>query len=296
MERRDNLMPDFDEWERIAARIRGLSDATTALWRGVELKGCDYHGLTNSWLIPSAKDLIAEIEAFRSSHGADIGPAALDSLTRGLDKLRALGVCSGIPLTASLIAGLMALESEVSFHLRDFDASVRPVVERAFLHLQRSLVVDADMQKRWLAAFEAIGETGCERLGAVHLLLHGIYAFKTSAKGERTDLVLGDRLSVDPRLRRSANALVLTEWKAAHSDEEAQRKFQQAQEQARRYGEGVLAGFELHHFRYLVLVSRDYIMRIPDDAIVEDVTYRYVNIAISPSVPSRARTRESLAQ
>lgn len=248
--------------------------------------------MTNNWLIPSAKGLIAEIEAFCSSHGADLGPAALAALTTGLGRLHALtgsSVGGGIPLTAALLAGLMALESEVSFHLHDFDASVRPSVERAFLHLQRSLVVDADMQKRWLGAFETTGETGCEKLGGVHLLLHGIYAFKTSAEGERTDLVLGDQLSIDAMLRRSASALVLTEWKVAHSGTEAPSKFQQAQKQAQRYSVGILAGFELHHFRYLVLVSKDY-MPIPDDVLADGVTYRHVNIAISPSSPSHAKT------
>lgn len=285
-------MPSLDQWERIAIRIRGLSGATMALWEGAKLQGSDYYGLTNNWLIPSAKDLIAEIEAFLSSHDADLGPAALGSLTTGLDRLRVLtssNAGGGIPLTAALLAGLMALESEVSFHLHDFDTSVRPAAERAFLHLQRSLVVDAEMQKRWLSAFDATGETGCERLGGVHLLLHGIYAFKTSAEGERTDLVLGDQLSIDSVLRHSVSALVLTEWKVAHSAAEVLSKFQQAQKQARRYSKGILAGFELHHFRYLVLVSKDY-LPIPGDMLVEGVTYRHVNIAISPMSPSQAKT------
>src|SRR3989442_569356 len=39
-------------------------------------------------------------------------------------------------------------------------------------------------------AFEA-GVPACESLGACHLLAHSVWAFKTSAEGERTDLVLG---------------------------------------------------------------------------------------------------------
>jgi hypothetical protein len=55
--------------------------------------------------------------------------------------------------------------------------------------------------------------------------------------GSRTQTRLGDRLAVDARLRGSANALVLTEWKVAHTDAEALDKFRQAQAQVGRYSE-----------------------------------------------------------
>ena len=130
-----------DEWKRIAARIRGLNSATTALWEGLRVfdRG-DEHGLTDKWLIPSAKGLISEIEAFRDSHKTDLAAAAFEALTECLDRLQSF-TKRRIPhlLTITLVAGLLALESEVSFH-DHFDASVRPLVERAFLHLQRSLV------------------------------------------------------------------------------------------------------------------------------------------------------------
>jgi len=276
------------EWGRIAARIQGLSSATTALWEGIRVKSQgDYHGLTGKMLIPSAKELIEEIDRFRELHKKDLGEATLESLTSGLTCLQsyANGQSTGIPLTTTLVAGLLALESEVSFHIHDFDAVARPLCERALLHLQRSLVVDRDLQKRWLDAFET-GEVACERLGAVHLLLHGIYAFKTDAKGERTDLVLGQRLSIDAELRHSANALVLTEWKVGDSSS-APDKYQQALIQAKRYSAGHLAGFELQRYRYLVLVSKDYVSR-PADELVDGSTYRHIDIAISPSSPSRA--------
>ena len=66
----------------------------------------------------------------------------------------------------------------------------KSLVERAFIHLQRTIVVDHDIRKKWKSAFNT-GEIACERLGAVHLLSHGIWAFKADALGERTDLILG---------------------------------------------------------------------------------------------------------
>jgi hypothetical protein len=285
-------MKVFDEWDRIAARIKGLSSATSALWEGITVNPTcrgDSHALTGRWLIPSAKDLIKEIDEFRKARESELELAALAALDSGLTLLQkyAKRGSDGIPLTITLVAGLLALESELSFYIHDFDASARPSVERAFLHLQRSLVVDQDLRKRWEGAFQS-GEEACEKLGAVHLLLHGIYAFKTNAEGERTDLVLGHRLSVDDALRRSANALVLTEWKVGKPASEAPKRFSKAQEQAKRYCRGHLAGFELHRYRYLVLVTKD-VVGIPNDEIDGDFTYRHINIAISPSSPSQTK-------
>ena len=55
--------------------------------------------------------------------------------------------------------------------------------ERAFLHLRRLLAVDRDVRAKWKAAYEGKqGEVACEALGAVHLLSHGIYAFKVDER------------------------------------------------------------------------------------------------------------------
>lgn len=86
----------------------------------------------------------------------------------------------------------------------------------------------------------------------------------------------------------AATALVLTEWKLVRSAADASTKLEQAENQATRYGGGILAGFELERCRYLVLVSKDS-LSLSDDRIVQGITYRHVNIAISPSAPSKVR-------
>ncbi len=79
--RHESLMTQYQDWQRIAARIRGLCRATTALWEGMEFhRSGDYYQVTNQWLIPSAKTLIAELEKFRTSHQAHLSEEALDSL------------------------------------------------------------------------------------------------------------------------------------------------------------------------------------------------------------------------
>ena len=136
-----------------------------------------------------------------------------------------------------------------------------------------------------LAAFAA-GEVACEALGACHLLAHGIWAFKTSAAGERTDLVLGAELAVSDEVRRASQGLVLTDWKCVRSESELQRKCREAVEQARRYREGILAGFEVGSPRYLVMVSPDH-LSMPSPQAEGDVMYEFRNIAVDPSSPSR---------
>ena len=63
-------------------------------------------------------------------------------------------------------------------------------------------------------------------------------------------------------------------------------KAQAAYNQASRYAAGALAGIELATYRYLVLVSSKAI-ELPADSQVDGITYRHVNIAADPDVPSR---------
>jgi len=170
--------------------------------------------------------------------------------------------------------------------VNDAEAVGRSLVARAFAHLQRSIVADSVVQDRWKKAFDE-GETACEKLGAVQFLLHGVWAFKASATGERTDLVFGEPLVVENEVRTAADTLVLTEWKVVKDQRELTLKANQALEQARRYSGGILAGFELSSRRYLVIVSSDL---LPMPALKQEggVIYEYVNLAVSPSVPSKA--------
>src|SRR5258707_13086277 len=68
-------------------------------------------------------------------------------------------------------------KGNLSFILSDTQEVLRSRADRAFEHLQRMIVADSDYKAKWQAAFDR-GEEACEQLGAVHLLLHGIWAFK----------------------------------------------------------------------------------------------------------------------
>jgi hypothetical protein len=99
-------------------------------------------------------------------------------------------------------------------------------------------------------SFKSRAAGKCEKLGAAHLLLHGIWAFKVSATGERTDLVLGEKLEITPQVEAASEALVLTEWKCVRKPGELDHKINEAFSQAKIYSVGVLADFELASRRY----------------------------------------------
>jgi hypothetical protein len=188
----------------------------------------------------------------------------------------------------TLIARLFLLQSELNSHLFDFAVVAKRLSERAFLHLQRSIIVDSVVKKQWINAFEAKrGEEACERLGGVRLLLHGIWAFKVYTPEERTDLVLQEPIRDYDEVECAAEALVLTEWKIVKNVVEQARKAEEARRQASCYASSVLAGVELRQYRYLVLVSKERLSKIQD--IEEgDIVYRHINIAVNQQTPSRA--------
>lgn len=156
--------------------------------------------------------------------------------------------------------------------------------ERAFIHLQRSIAVDEQLRTRWQTAFTT-HETACERLGSVHLLLHGIWAFKLNAEKARTDLMFEEPLPPAGKIEKAATGLVLTEWKRCLKGD-GRDEFEEAVRQCKEYSTGPLGGFELRSHRYAVVVSNDRLTEPPD--IVEGPTrYRHINIAVNPSTPSK---------
>ena len=136
---------------------------------------------------------------------------------------------------------------------------------------------------------------GVRELGSIHLLSHGIFAFKVDALGARTDLVFNEPPD-DSLLARGVEGLVLTEWKVANDAPSATKGFREARAQADLYKQGALAGIELTGYRYLIVVS---LRELPDNSIPPDdttntgVVYRHINIVVQPAVPSKAAKKIS---
>jgi hypothetical protein len=194
-------MAILDERARLSARIHGLVKASELASSLFERNNDSVGTMVD--LGKTAASILSDLASFRVM----LGPSVLEVSTRieaAESRTRPL-LAEGVTTTQDMrqiyirtaLVVFAALEAEVSYLLADHQAEIQSLAKRAFEHLQRSIVVDEFVAARWRRAWEA-GEVECEKLGAVHLLSHGIWAFKVDAKGGRTDLVYQEPLR-DPR-------------------------------------------------------------------------------------------------
>jgi hypothetical protein len=239
-------MTYLDQWKALSARIRGLIQAGQLHAQYLTVRSSDAYGRA-ARLREQAASVLTSPEASRDLFRISLPLAAVAAIDDFSSKSGNL-VRSTIDhpdlreeSAWAAVVMLATLETEISFILSDVQQSIRARSERAFAHLQRSTVADSDVRKKWQTAFKD-GEVACERLGAVHLLLHGIWAFKVNAAGERTDLVFQEPAGEFGPEQHYADGLVLTEWKTLRAaDREIAARFAEARYQAHRYGRGALA-------------------------------------------------------
>ena len=282
----------LEQWKALAGRIRGLMRAGELHAHYLSVRSSDTYGRAKR-IRDQSISILESLQSLRDRFQHVLPKEALATVDRFLGEADPLvRDDSGTSDTRqeqtwAILVMLAGFESELSFVLSDTQQYIRGRSERAFAHLQRLIVVDHDFRGKWQGAFRD-GEVACERLGAVHLLQHGIWAFKVNAKGERTDLVFQEPVEDLAAMERYADGLVLTEWKVVTPDNNASQRFVKAMQQAQRYAAGALAGNELTTYRYVVVVSGEHIS-IPDDVTDGTVTYRHINIATDPKPPSRSR-------
>ena len=278
-----------DEWTSVAARIDGLLNAAQFFVHTLNISSEDAYGVADKHVAEQAREIVSNLSSFLASHRVAIPQGATVSLDRFLEKSAAAikdPNVKGLQGLKLRITALAALCAEVEYHLSDFEAVASKKAERAFLHLQQSIVVDEAVRGKWQNAFER-GEVECEQLGAAHLMLQGIWAFKVNAQGARTDLVFGDVVANLTRISRVADALVLTEWKKVKELEEVEVIAKTARAQIQLYTAGVLGGIELSRYRYVVLVSQKQFPTLEDVQQGSSIC-RHINIAVTPITPSRA--------
>jgi len=281
-----------EQWRALASRIRGLVEAGRLHAQYLAVRSSDAYGRSRR-LREHSERILSALFDFRDRFKVVLPPSASRALDDFIDRAAELikdtsGASELLQERVSVVLiWLAAFESEMSFLLSDVQELLRARSERAFVHLQRSIVVDADLREKWQSAF-ADGEVACEKLGALHLLLHGIWAFKVDASGARTDLVFQEPAGDVDAVQRYADGLVLTEWKRAQENHHLADRFEDARLQAKRYAPGALSGSELIAYRYAIVVSLHQV-DTPDDLLDEGVLYRHVNIAVNPKPPSRAK-------
>ncbi len=285
-------MSFLDQWTALATNMQQLVRAGELHARFLAIRSSDTFARA-AYLGEQLEQVLAALESFVERYRQLLPSAAAtviaDFVSRVAPLVRQTNVTADMRqegLWAALVM-LGAFEPQVTFLLSDVQQAFRIRSERTFALLQRKIVVDGEFRRKWRTAFD-VGEVECEKLGAIELLGQGIYAFKVNAEGARTDLVYPEAVGEQPPELGYADGLVLTEWKIAKPDTEAPRRFKEARDQARRYAQGALAGAELTAYRFAVVVTLDQVSLPPDD-VDGGVTYRYINIAIEPRTPSRAR-------
>jgi hypothetical protein len=286
-------MAHVDEWKALSSRIRGLQRAVELHAQFLLVNRSDTYNRA-ARLREHCQSALNALEAYAERHRFRVPTTVIDSIKTFASRHKSLiHDTSGTRdsqeerVWAAIVA-LGGLETELSFLLADGQQVIRRTSERAFVHLERSIVADPDVRQKWIKAFEQ-GEVACERLGGAHLLAHGIFAFKVDGEGERTDLILQEPLRDATESERFADGFVLTEWKKAKEEKDAAAQFERARKQAALYAKGVLGASELASYRYLVIVSRRRIA-VPGDMTEGPVTYRHVNISVDPQSPSKSNS------
>ncbi len=280
------------EWQALSARIQGLLDAANFFFNSQRNCSSDDRGVREKILLKTAMDIESDLAKFREGFFSILSAQACECIERFLLVVKGLGQYGQtgkgfLPADVQLLlTGLSAFRAEFAYIITDNQAMVRRITERAFIHLQRSVVADCDIRQKWQQAFSE-GEVRCEQVGAVHLLSHGIWAFKVNAEGGRTDLVMNEPLPNFSQIESAADALVLTEWKLVRAESELSDRIDSAKRQVGIYASGVLGGIELTNYRYLIMVS-EHSMKMPDDQVVDNNKYRHINIAVAPLIPSVA--------
>lgn len=282
------------EWEAVSTCIASLVEAGSFLVASAQVTSADPYQ-ARKVLVDQAVEIFGLINNFKLKYVSQLPTLAQQRLQAFCDRNAHLfgagditrgtpeNLYHGLQLYVALLA---AFRTEFTYLLsNEKQLLVQSLVDRAFLHLQRSIAADPGFAQKWQEAFEH-HETACEKLGGVHLLQFGIYTFKAQSAGEQTDLILGTKFQLTPEIERATEALVLTEWKLVKSAAALSVKIEEAHQQATRYAVGSLAGFELALHRYLVMVSSD-ILAMPGDRQDGPVVYHHKNVAVRPSLPSQ---------
>ena len=245
----------------------------------------------NRELLPHIRKICSTLAKFRDANKESISINATESLGAVLNKIQTsfpnLKNADAFNYVHVMVTLLVSFRAGFEYHLSDTAAVAKRLSERAFAHLQRSIVADEELRGKWIKAFDEGKEPACEKLGAAHLLLHGIWAFKVGVEGEKTDLIFNEPIVEAFSVERTAEALVLTEWKRVRSPNQTEEMARKAREQAARYTVGALGGVELAGYRFIVLVSKEH-LTLPEDQEQNGVRYRHINIAVDPKSPSKS--------
>jgi hypothetical protein len=267
----------ISRWKNISTKILQLQEVSRSYFDSINSFGVDHYGIGGSSIIPAARDLFNEVVEMKKTF--PMMPAETLMVIAKLEKnFSSHHKFTGIPGVGGAMVHLGIFNSEMNFYLKDNETVSKDKVRLAFLHLQRTLIVDPVARNKWLDAFNE-GEQALEKLGATHLLSHGLWAFKSCEDNQKKDLVLGSSIRAD-EVQAVGACLVLTEWKKIQP-ENIVEKSKQALSSAKKYSEPPVAGSELKNEKYLIMVSENHI-NMPASVKEDDIRYVFMNLSINP--------------
>src|SRR5215831_18709108 len=146
--------PWLDAWRSLVTRIGQLAEHAHRFVESTSVMGRNDHGLSNKMLIPQLQQAHNELKAFLHAHGAKVPHEAATRLRYLLDTgFEFYRDPSGPPGMIALATSLSIIRTEIDPFMEDTELPRVHIVERAFLHLQRLIVVVPDVRAKWQHAF-----------------------------------------------------------------------------------------------------------------------------------------------
>jgi hypothetical protein len=196
------------KWRAVSAHILSLGEAGNYLIQAFQANEGNYGSV--NLVLRELEQIGRELQAFFNQYQSQLPPSAAEylrerleqysALTHSLDQAPSSGKIQGV-------AAVLMIRAHFEYLIHDTEIEGRNATELAFEHLRRLIVVNEKIREDWADAFKQREERS-ESLGAVHLLSHGIWAFKVTGSGAATDLVYREPLVQSPILQRTARALV----------------------------------------------------------------------------------------
>lgn len=152
------------EWQSIESRIAGLQSTASLVLAasGIHTNGLAYEALSNFALRPTLPDVLGALVAFGDAYVSVLPERSSEYLKKGIERIfevigreRSRWQQASWQAAFNATAVLVGLRAEVASSLVDNDALGRRITERAFEHLQRSIVADEGCRSRWEAAYQA---------------------------------------------------------------------------------------------------------------------------------------------
>ncbi len=270
-----------EDWRALAARIEGLLRAVEFYSGLTDAGRTDLLQVLGHSIYPEATDITTELQSFLGKHESMLPDTARAALRAYLDKNWSQGLNHG--QVGSIhrwryYFRVLNMRSAILKRLRGVRSSL---LSNTFGDRLRSTLTFVSFGKQ-----PSKKERSCEKLGAVHLLGLGIWAFKISGAGAATDLVLNEPIEDERGLiDQTGRTMALTEWKLVRRNDQLEAKALEARVQASQYAAGLLGPLELKTTRYAVLVTSSALAPPPN---VHDggVRYRHIVLPVDPETPS----------